>query len=166
MIKEENLTYDWADSLAFSEDMKWKMQACNISKSLPLDYSLHPVATVEGKIEIDSMLLVKMSLDPPSYTDEPTRACDFVQTMMHAAGLTQARLFNEYVLRKLKDEPRPDLVKFECGPFVWVAYNDHGNWPAIYRKDTLDDQNYLTYSRKDKDVFVWDNYHGMIRADY
>ena len=60
----------------------------------------------------------------------------------------------------------PSIVSFELGPFVWVIFNQHGAWPAIHRRSDLDDSNYLTYNRKGPNVFVWDNNHGMIRADY
>ena len=166
--EDKKLTYEWVGGLVASEHLKWKMQVCSVSMDLPLDYSLHPETTREGTIKIDSESLVRMAVDPPSYRDEPTRACEFMQSVMHAAGLTHGKLYNEYVLKlaNTKYLTLPDLVKFECGPLVWVVYNDHGNWPAIYRKDTLDDQNYLTYSRKGSDVFVWDNRCGMVRADY
>lgn len=166
MMNSKALTYDYHS--AFSEEMQWKCGVYDISMKLPLDYSLHlrEKSFRTGSISIRPEDLVYVELDPPSYDEEPKIVFEFMQSIMNAAKQTASSLYNFYVIgsRRAK-EKIPDLIKFECGPFVYVVFNAHGIWPAVFKNSIVDEKNYLTYNQKDSDVFVWDNYKPM-RADY
>lgn len=161
-------TFDW--SACLKPEMSWKLDICDVSMKLPLDYSLHPREELSkhGVWKVEEEDIVHIALEGITCAEEPKLVCDVMQSAMHAANCIQNAIYNTYVVRLAGDpqEKVPDLVKFECGPFVWVVFNEHGNWPAVFRKSDVDDGNYLTYGQKGKDVFVWDNNRGMVRADY
>lgn len=163
-------TFDWSTCLEL--EMPWKFGVYDVSMKLPLDYSLHLREETfrEGVWKFDEEYLVRLSLARPSYEEEPKRVCGIMQRVMNGVKCRQQEMYNKYVLRidwiKQSDNEIPSIVSFEFGPFVWVVFNKHGAWPAIHRKADLDDSNYLTYNQKGSDVFVWDNYNGMVRADY
>lgn len=149
--------------------MPWKFGVYGVSMELPLDYSLHPREefSKHGVWNVSEEDIITINLNGVTYNDEPNIICDIMQSAMHATNCGQNAIYNTYVIRLSGTSQKvPDLVKFECGPFVWVVFNGHGNWPAVFRKSDVDDSNYLTYTQKGKDVFVWDNNRGMVRADY
>lgn len=166
MASKKITTYDYCRD--FDISMKWFFGVYDVSMKFPLDYSLHlrPRTFKSGTWKMDETSLIEFNLGRPTYDDEPQLALEFMQTVMNRTGYTQQWLYNQYVLRSSrKDEKVPDLIKFECGPYVWIVFNDHGPWPSILPKRMLDDKNYLTYNQKGSDVFVWDN-RRMVRADY
>lgn len=161
-------TFDW--SACLKPKMPWKLDICDISMELPLDYSLHTREELckKGVWKVEEEDIVRIALKGITCAEEPKLVCDVMQSAMHAANCGHEAIYNTYVVGLAGDpqEKIPDLVKFECGPFVWVVFNMHGNWPAIFRKSDVDDSNYLTYAQKGSNVFVWDNNRGMARADY
>lgn len=161
-------TFDW--SLCLKPEMPWKFGVYNVSMELPLDYSLHPREELfkQGVWKVEEEDIIRIALEGITHAEEPKLVCNVMQSAMYAANCGQNAIYNTYVVMLAGDpqEKVPDLVKFECGPFIWVVFNRHGNWPAIFRKSDVDDSNYLTYCQKGKDVFVWDNSKGLVRADY
>ena len=159
------LTYDWEK---IPLDLEWKFSVYDISMKLPIDYSMHlrDKDFRSGKWSFSEKDLMELVLRM-SYEEEPKTVCDIMQTAMWKTGFQQNQMYSKYVLNnKKRGHEVPSMITFELGPFVWVIFNMHGAWPAIHRKTDLDERNYLTYNHKDADVFVWDNFHGMIRGDY
>jgi len=176
MAEAESMTYDFTRD--FSLEMPWKVGVYELSMELPLDYELHEVKnafheedTTSGTLKMTEEELIWYHLRcNADYASEPRLVAEFMQTVMHSVGWLHQNLYNIFVLGfsqiREGDYKVPDLVEFVCGPMSWVVYNDHGNWPAIFRTDSLDKKNYLSYSRRGADVFVYDNKNGFIRQDY
>lgn len=162
-MASEVLTYDWSKCL--SHETPWKFGIYDISMKLPLDYSLHlrEKSFKSGVFKFSEKSLVEITLNPPSYREEPRFALELLQGVLYRLKMTHAKIYDEEVIcyrRKL-----PDLIKFELGPFTYVYFNGHSGWPKIIKTEDLDDTNYLSYAQKGKDVFVWSG-DSAIRADY
>lgn len=162
-MASEVLTYDWSKSL--SPETPWKFGVYDISKELPLDYFLHlrEKSFKSGVFKFSEKSLLEITLNPPSYREEPRFVLELFQGVLYSLKMNHAKIYNKEVVCYRKK--LPDLIKFELGPLTYVYFNSHSGWPKIIKTEDLDDTNYLTYAQKSKDVFVWNGYN-EIRADY
>lgn len=162
-------TFDWSTCL--KPEMPWRFGVYDVMDEFQLDYSLHlrDNTAKQGIFRFEEEeAIVRLAFNGPSYEEEPRKIYEIMQDAMNATGCEHLAMYSQHVLIKLWDTGYkiPNIVSFELGPFVWITFNRHSLWPAIYRRSDLDDSNYLTYNQKGSNVFVLHSDYGMVRAYY